>query len=82
MEKETERNIKTISKDAPDLIPVTEWNKYFAYPKLGALRQLIFYQNTNGFNKVLRRLGNTNRIYIKTSAFFEWVEETNQQNII
>lgn len=76
----------------PELIPVSEWNKYFPYPSVGALRQLIhkvhlkqetvkFKTNkgakldieTNDFERVIRRLGK--RLYIKVSAFNEWVEQ-------
>lgn len=56
----------------PDLIPLSKWNDHFEYPTTAALRQLVFY-NTNDFtNKVIRKIGK--RIYIKVSAFFEWVE--------
>ena len=55
-----------------DLIPLSKWNDHFEYPTTAALRQLVFY-NTNDFtNKVIRKIGK--RIYIKVSAFFEWVE--------
>lgn len=57
------------------LIPVTKWNKYYDYPTIGGLRSLIFNENTNGFNKVVRRIGG--RVLIKEDAFFEWVENTN-----
>ena len=66
-------------KDFPqnlELIPLSEWNNYYTYPTQGSLRQLVFRENSNGFNKVLRRIGK--RIYIKTSEFFKWVEETNK----
>ena len=63
----------TQTNQKPELIPVSKWNDYFDYPTLGALRQLIFYQNTNGFSKVLRKMGKT-RLYIKTSAFFLVIE--------
>lgn len=70
----------TQTSQKPELIPVSKWNDYFDYPTLGALRQLIFNQNTNGFSKVLRKMGK-NRLYIKTSAFFDWVEEINKDRI-
>lgn len=57
-----------------DLIPLSLWNKYFAYPTVSTLRHLVF-TNKNNFNKVTRRIAN--RIYIKVSDFNEWVEETN-----
>ena len=59
-------------KNNLDLIPLSKWNDHFEYPTTAALRQLVFY-NTNDFaNKVIRKIGK--RIYIKVSAFFEWVE--------
>ena len=59
----------------PQLILVTDWNKYFDYPKLGTLRRLIFDSSKNGFNKVIRRINS--RILINVEAFFKWVDETN-----
>ena len=56
----------------PDLIPLSKWNDYFDFPTTGALRQLVFYNTNNFANKVIRKIGK--RIYIKVSAFFEWVE--------
>ena len=60
-----------------ELILVTDWEKYYSYPKLGTLRALIFNADKNGFNKVIRRIGG--RILIKVSAYFDWVEEQNQR---
>lgn len=57
------------------LIPVTKWNDYYDYPKLGGLRALIFNEHINGFDKVVRRIGR--RVLIKEDAFFQWVEENN-----
>lgn len=56
-------------------IPVTKWNDYHIYPSIGGLRALIFNAATNGFDKVIRRVGG--RVLIKESAFFEWVDESN-----
>ena len=55
-----------------DLIPISKWNDFYAYPTVGALRQLVFYDRNNFCNKVVRRIGK--RMYIKVSAFNEWVE--------
>lgn len=62
---------------APELIPVSEFNNFYTYPSVGALRQLIFYNTDNFVDKVIRRIGK--RLYIKAPAFFEWVEETNSK---
>ena len=68
--------VTTTTTQTPELIPVSRWNDFFPYPSVGSLRQYIFYAHQNGFNKVLRRLGK--RLYIKVSAFNEWVETTGQ----
>ena len=57
------------------LIPVTKWNDYHIYPTVPGLRYLIFNGDTNGFNKVIRRVNG--RVLIKESAYFAWVEEIN-----
>jgi len=57
------------------LIPVTKWNDYYDFPKLGGLRALIFNEHKNGFHKVVRRIGRC--VLIKEDEFFKWVEENN-----
>lgn len=57
------------------LIPVTEWNKHHSFPPESGLRHLIFYASTNGFDKVIRRVGR--RVLIDENAFFQWVDEQN-----
>ena len=66
------------TNNIPKLILVTNWNKYFDYPTLGALRALIFNADKNGFNKVIRRI--QSRVLIHVDAFYDWVEEINQIN--
>lgn len=56
-----------------DLIPVPDWNNHHPWPPIGGLRHLIFNAHTNGFNKVIRRIGR--RVLIDEAAFFEWVDE-------
>lgn len=62
--------------NVPRLLLVTEWNKYFSYPKYGTLRSLIFNAETNGFNKVIRRINS--RILLSVPAYYEWIEENNK----
>jgi hypothetical protein len=52
------------------LIPATNWNEHHPWPPIGGLRHLIFYADTNGFNKVIRRIGR--RVLIDEAAFFDW----------
>jgi len=54
------------------LIPVTSWNAHHPWPPIGGLRHLIFFAETNGFNKVVRRIGR--RVLIDEAAFFDWVD--------
>ena len=61
--------------NVPVLILVTDWNKYFDYPRLGTLRKLIFKADTNGFNKVIRRI--QSRVLINVAEYFKLVDETN-----
>ena len=68
-----ENSKKTIGNEK--LVLVTDWNKYFSYPKLSTLRALVFKAETNGFDKVIRRINK--RVLIKVDAFFDWVEEQN-----
>lgn len=65
---------------APELIPVSEFNNFFAYPTIGSLRQLIFYNTDNFVEKVIRRIGK--RLYVKVPAFFEWVEQSNRKEAV
>lgn len=57
------------------LILLTDWNKFFSYPKISTLRALVFNAEKNGFNKVIRRINK--RVLIKVDEFFNWVEEQN-----
>ena len=40
------------------------------------LRHLIFHADTNGFNKVIKRIGR--KILIDVNAFDAWIEEINK----
>lgn len=54
------------------LIPVTRWNEIHPWPPTGGLRHLIFHAGTNGFNRVIRRIGR--RVLIDEAAFFQWAD--------
>lgn len=55
------------------LIPVTVWAERHAWPPIGGLRHLIFFAESNGFNRVVKRVGR--RVLIDEAAFFEWVSQ-------
>lgn len=57
------------------LIPVTEWNHYHAWPPIGGLRHLIFYEATNGFASAFKRVGR--RVLIDEAEFFACIERQN-----
>ena len=59
------------------LIPIPYWNDFHPWPKIGGLRKLIFKKDTNGFNKVVKKVGK--RVLIDEKAFFEWVELQNNK---
>jgi hypothetical protein len=54
------------------LIPLTDWNQHHAWPPIGGLRHLVFFERTNGFDTVVRRIGR--RVLIDEAAFFAWVD--------
>ena len=54
------------------LIPLTDWNQHHAWPPIGGLRHLVFFEHTNGFDKVVRRVGR--RVLIDEAAFFAWID--------
>ena len=53
------------------LCTVKQWAERHPWPPIGGLRHLIFNAETNGFNKVIRRIGR--RVLIDEDAFFNWV---------
>ena len=55
------------------LIPANEWPKHHAWPPIGGLRHLIFNAKSNGFDRVIRRVGR--RVLIDEVAFFTWVND-------
>jgi hypothetical protein len=56
------------------LIPAAKWNDFHPWPPKGGLRHLIFHEKSNGFEKVVRRIGR--RVLIDEAQFFEWAENT------
>ena len=62
----------TSSPPKTRLIPLTEWAKHHDWPPVGGLRHLVFFEKTNGFDNVVKRVGR--RVLIDEGAFFEWVD--------
>ena len=59
-----------------NLLTVSAFTKKYPWPPAGGLRHLIFNEDVNGFNKVIRRVGR--RVLIDEDAFFDWVDGQNQ----
>jgi len=68
-------NVKHEPKNSR-LIPLVEWGTHHPWPPLGGLRHLVFYSHTNGFDRVIKRVGR--RVLIDEQAFFDWVDSQNE----
>ena len=60
-----------------DLLTVTQFVNKHQFATHGGLRHLIFNASSNGFEKVIKRMGR--RVLLEEKAFFEWIEENNQK---
>lgn len=45
------------------------------YGNIGGVRNLIFYSETNGFNRCIRRIGK--KIFIDVVEYYTWQDEIN-----
>lgn len=74
-------NQKPISHPAPptlsdnSLFTVNQFADKYAFVNVGGLRCLIFNEKTNGFNKVVKRIGR--KVLIDEKAYFEWIDQQN-----
>lgn len=66
---------KMSKEQTQKIIPLNKWNDYYDYPKVGALRMLVFRNRDNFKTEVVRYVGK--RQYIDIEAFFKWTEKTN-----
>ena len=60
------------------LIPVTAWPQHHPWPSIAGLRHFVFNAKTNGFEKVMRKVGA--RILIDEQMFFQWVDEQDHEH--
>lgn len=60
------------------LLTISQWTREHNWPPQGGLRYLIFNEKTNGFHKVIKRIGK--RVLIDENAFFEWVNQQNEES--
>ena len=67
------RNDEQMNQPGERVIPLTKWNEYHTWPPIGGLRHLVFFENQNGFNKVVLRVGR--RVLLDEKAFFAWARK-------
>lgn len=63
-------------KSKQRLIPLCKWENYHPWPTERALRHYMFNRKSNGFEKVIHRVGR--RILIKEDDFFEWANSSGE----
>jgi len=62
----------------PNLMTVKQFTKNFSAFSTGAIRNYIFFEDTNGLKekRVIKRIGR--KILIDVDKFFQWIESQNQ----
>lgn len=81
MPKQPQEEVKTAQQQPQNrLIPLSKWNAYHDWPTQGGLRNMVFFSTTNGFDKVMKRVGR--RVLIDEKAFFEWVQGNPKTKVI
>ena len=73
-EKEEEKKI--VQKK---LIPLSEWNRYHAIPKMCTMRYYVAHRQKNGFDEVLRLSNSGRKVLIDEEKFFKWAAENNKK---
>lgn len=58
------------------IVAFSDWNKYFAYPSIGTIRQWDFHNKYN-FRKVVMRIGG--KPFIKIDEFQKWLNEQDKK---
>lgn len=71
MTKIIERFIEKNNIDVPRMIPLSRWEEFHSYPSMGAMRNIIFHEKTNGADQWIRRIGR--KIFVNEQEFFKWV---------
>ena len=58
-------------------IPLKDWHLFHPWPSVSGLRWYAFHSKTNGFHRVLKRVGR--RLLINEAEFFSWIEFKNKR---
>lgn len=67
-----------MNKPGERIIPLTRWNDYHSWPPIGGLRHLVFFEDRNGFNKVVIRAGR--RVLLDEREFFIWARKQQKES--
>jgi hypothetical protein len=59
------------------LLTVNQFTQEHPWPPIGGLRWLIFHEKSNGFHKVVVRIGR--RVLLDEDAFFTWAKSNGQR---
>ena len=79
MTEQVTQDFTNTEKTNRKLIQATHWPRYHDWPPIGGLRHLIFYAESNGFDKVIKRVGR--RVLIDEDKFFEFVNDQSSKGI-
>lgn len=74
------QTIETQNNTLENLYTVKQFSEKFKFVSQASLRYLIFNADTNGFSKVIQRIGK--KILLDSEVFGSWLKETNQENIV
>lgn len=64
-----------ITTQTKRLYTVKEFVNAGYYPNEGGLRAIIFRANSNGFNRVIKRINR--KIFLDVDEFYQWVNDLN-----
>lgn len=67
------------TKQEQKIVPLSRFNDYYDFPKVGAIRQMIFKNTKNFKNEVMKYVGA--RQYVDVQALWAWVDKTNTTSI-
>ena len=65
-----------VVKRQPRYVLLVDWNRKYDWPTQGALRHLMQYRATNGFESAFVKIGR--RVVIDEAKFFECVARQNE----
>jgi hypothetical protein len=70
-------NSAAVKKQQPRYVLLVDWNRKYDWPTQGALRYLMQYRATNGFESAFVKIGR--RVVIDEAKFFECVARQSEK---